>query len=382
MAISKSIVEMIYSRDPPGRFLKKCPDTEKWVELSLKEAATRTSQAMAYTVREMAKHKKKRRSLRLLRDRGASAESSTEYNASVENENTGTVSVPSTGAASALILGGELDDGANSTSRLNDASELSGAANNRMSAPAASLQQQILQLQLQQLCASSIPSATTSSANTGAPLNGLILLLAQAQLQQQQQQQAQLQQQLLLRQLLGQLPSSQLTQRSMLQNKNNSGAKLQAPALFQNSTTLMESLRQSNLVQNPFPSHQSGPINTQALLSLMTMLQSQPSITPPQFPWLTQQLNQVQQNLPHQAQNIQQLLAPLLTRTNPFVLLSPPQQQQPLNMLQQQANLLQHQISASASNSASNPGASTDDEPSSSIARARESDEDNEASDE
>jgi len=33
MDIAKAIVEAIYSMDPPGRFLKKCPKTRQWIEL-------------------------------------------------------------------------------------------------------------------------------------------------------------------------------------------------------------------------------------------------------------------------------------------------------------------------------------------------------------
>ena len=34
VAITKSIVEAIYSMEPPGRFLRKCATTGEWEELS------------------------------------------------------------------------------------------------------------------------------------------------------------------------------------------------------------------------------------------------------------------------------------------------------------------------------------------------------------
>ncbi|KAL7451104.1 hypothetical protein ACHAWC_002937 [Mediolabrus comicus] len=67
MMISRTIVDDIYSKEPPGRFLKECPDTRQWIELSRREAADKAAQAMAYTVRNAnsAKRasKKKRKAL-------------------------------------------------------------------------------------------------------------------------------------------------------------------------------------------------------------------------------------------------------------------------------------------------------------------------------
>ena len=64
--ISKAIVEAIYSMDPPGRFLKKCPDTGQWKELSRRDAADRAAQAMAFVIKgESLKEKRRRRRLGL-----------------------------------------------------------------------------------------------------------------------------------------------------------------------------------------------------------------------------------------------------------------------------------------------------------------------------
>ncbi len=66
MDISKAIVEAVYSMDPPSRFLKKCPDTGQWEELSRRDAADRAAQAMAYVIKgESLKEKRRRRRLRM-----------------------------------------------------------------------------------------------------------------------------------------------------------------------------------------------------------------------------------------------------------------------------------------------------------------------------
>ena len=64
--ISKSIVETIYSMEPPGRFMKKCTDTGLWRVLSQREAADKTAQAMAYVVRTSRNATKKHSSIPLV----------------------------------------------------------------------------------------------------------------------------------------------------------------------------------------------------------------------------------------------------------------------------------------------------------------------------
>ncbi len=64
--ISKAIVEAIYSKDPPGRFLKKCSKSGQWKELSKRDAADRAAQAMAYVINgKSLKEKRRRRRLNL-----------------------------------------------------------------------------------------------------------------------------------------------------------------------------------------------------------------------------------------------------------------------------------------------------------------------------
>ena len=74
MNMSNAIVESIYSMEPPGRFLKQCPDTGQWSELSKREAADRVAQAMAYAVRGKEKLKQKREERR--RSRSSSRQKS------------------------------------------------------------------------------------------------------------------------------------------------------------------------------------------------------------------------------------------------------------------------------------------------------------------
>ncbi len=65
MDMSKAIVEAIYSKEPPGRFLKQCPETGQWNELSKREAADKAAQTMAYAVKgEYLKQRKRERRLR------------------------------------------------------------------------------------------------------------------------------------------------------------------------------------------------------------------------------------------------------------------------------------------------------------------------------
>ncbi len=355
--------------DPPGRFLKKCPNTGGWEELPLKEAATRTSQAMAYAVRESAKQKKELRSLRSKSNKGAasstrSAKKPPRLPSYVNVHNAGSVSASMARAPAARSGGGEVgSDADSSVSNEEDGNNLGG--DNEISIPtppaAPSLQQQLLQLQ-QQSSTASLP------ANSGTPVNDLIQLLAQAQLQQRQQQQ----QQQLLRHLLGQFPLGLQTQlpspslpstlslstqsqslSSPLLPNGNSDILRYASALPQGST-LVNLLQQPSLLQNQAQS-QSSPLTTQSLLGLMSMLQNQPQPTPaitPQLPWLSQQLNQVQQNQQNQVQQ-NQLLASLLTTSPNQLLLQQQSQSQPLNLLQQ-VTLLQQQMAQPPSNSASN----------------------------
>jgi len=66
MEISKAIVEAVYSKNPPGRFLKKCSETGQLKELSRRDAADKAAQAMAYIIKgESLKEKRRQRRFNL-----------------------------------------------------------------------------------------------------------------------------------------------------------------------------------------------------------------------------------------------------------------------------------------------------------------------------
>ena len=60
MDISNAIVLEVYAMDPPGRFLKQCPDAGQWKQLSRRDAADRAAQAIAYAIRGKDEWKRKR----------------------------------------------------------------------------------------------------------------------------------------------------------------------------------------------------------------------------------------------------------------------------------------------------------------------------------
>ena len=176
--ISRSAVEAIHSLDPPGRFLKQCPDTGEWQELPLREACDKAAQAMAYVIRS-----------------GKNPQG-----------HGGAATIPSQPADQPLQLvtgNAYTNSGATNVHAI----ENNGNSDEFLLRANSSLQQQLL-LQLQQrqqqqqqlLLQLQQPSSTT--ATSGASLAQQ--LLAQAQLQQQQQQQQHQQQQLLLQHLVGQ----------------------------------------------------------------------------------------------------------------------------------------------------------------------------------
>ena len=284
MAISRSIAEAIYALEPPGRFLKKDPDTGEWIELSLKEAATRTSQAMAYAVRERSKQQKKKTGLNHRHHDGSKV--------SLSSDST---TLPTT-----------LNRGGSETS----SSDIGGQD--------LGLLQQLIQLQQS--------SGITHLPTSAGPLNGNGLA-AILQAQSQQQQQSQLQELLLLQQLTGQnplalqslLPPQSLPPQGglMMQNDILSRSLLQGNL---RGSSLMGSLQPASLLQNQVQV-QSSPTNNNA----QGLLNPLAAPAPQQPLWSEQN----------------QLLASLHSRNNQLAMLQ--QQSQPLNLLQQQALLLQQQ---------------------------------------
>jgi len=189
MDISKAIVEAIHSKEPPGRFLKRCPETAQWKELSKRDAADKAAQAMAYAVNgESMKQKRRERRMRSLLPLSSSKASAAPTQISDSDRPTqehleGSSSVAQRGLAAREVAG------------TNNAESASYGETGNSNVP-----QQLLP-QLQQF------SSTTLRTTSGAPLAanqlGLVEVLAQAVQQQRQHYQ---QQQLLLQLNLGQHP--------------------------------------------------------------------------------------------------------------------------------------------------------------------------------
>jgi hypothetical protein len=214
MDMSKSIVAAIYSKEPPGRFLKHCPETGQWNELSKREAADKAAQAMAYAVKgEYLKQKRRERRLRScplpsFNEGTASAQTQT---SDVSNRQEGYVA--SSVARRGLTAREKV--GTSNAEFAYPANDDHQASNEMVHAPVNYLPER-LGPQLQQSSSSTYP--TTSGAPLSANQYELVQVLAQAVQQQrrhyqQQQQQQQQQQLLLLQQTLwhhGQFQSTQL----------------------------------------------------------------------------------------------------------------------------------------------------------------------------
>eukprot|EP00984_Skeletonema_dohrnii_P017178 scaffold7767_cov86-Skeletonema_dohrnii-CCMP3373.AAC.3 len=212
MDISKAIVEAIYLKTPPGRFLKKCPDTGQWNELSTRDAADRAAQAMAYAIKgESLKEKRRqRRSSRKLSkdevdDNDVGRKSSQSSHRSTHNQQHATTDQLRDNASSSSAAHHGLDTrraGAVGTSNdMPSASELLHVLGN------SNLQQQLLLQRLQQpsTTTTTLPTSSVNSIDNNVDQHGLAQLLAQAMQQQQQQQ-------LPLHYTVGQNPLGQLLQ--------------------------------------------------------------------------------------------------------------------------------------------------------------------------
>ena len=203
MDMSKAIIEAIYSKDPPGRFLKKCSKSGQWKELRKRDAADRVAQAMAYAVRGKDETKRRREELR--RSRRISRQESKDNDDGGDDDDVGRKSLQNVARpvhlqrhettnqlshnhSSSVIhhelaarRGGAGAGGTwNNTQSATDLLRLPGNSN---------LQQQLLRLLFQQLHQSS--TVDNSSISQSVDQNGLIQLLALT-LQQQQQYQQQL----------------------------------------------------------------------------------------------------------------------------------------------------------------------------------------------
>eukprot|EP00985_Skeletonema_marinoi_P000618 scaffold224_cov108-Skeletonema_marinoi.AAC.16 len=345
MDISKAIVESIYLMGPPGRFLKKCPATGQWSELSKRDAADRTAQAMAYAIKgESLKQKRKDRRSRQQDDaRGAKSSQSAYRPINYHSEgNSSSSSVarhgltPRRGGA-AGTNNKDAPQSANDLLLLPENSNIQQQllqqlqqSNGTTALPIAlgnsqyvnqnaltqllshSLQQQQLPLQyilgqnqLGQLLQSQTPLQPAS-------LEGLTQMLAQAQ---QQQQQHNDQHQLFLQRLLNQqnvLPSASLP------------ASISAPFLT------------GNLFQN-LQQQANTPSNALLLSSMLNNLQQQPNpnAAVSNSPQETQQMDQLQRSL--MLQHNQLLASSLGASSNNQLPLFQQQSLQPFDQFLQQA---------------------------------------------
>ena len=201
ITMSNAIVEAIYSMKPPGRFLKKCPNTGQWSELSTRDAADRVAQAMAYAVRGKDKSKRRReerrRSLRSSRQK-----SKDEGYDDVVRKSSSQSANRSTHLQQRAIAD-QLRDNASSSSSAHHGLDTrrGGAVGTSNDMPSASdllhvlgnsnLQQQLLLQRLQQpsTTTTTLPTSSVNSIDNNVDQHGLAQLLAQAMQQQQQQQQ-------------------------------------------------------------------------------------------------------------------------------------------------------------------------------------------------
>eukprot|EP00984_Skeletonema_dohrnii_P005814 scaffold2053_cov106-Skeletonema_dohrnii-CCMP3373.AAC.5 len=213
MNMSNAIVEAIYSMEPPGRFLKQCAESGQWKELSKRDAADKTAQAMAYAVsgKEKSKRRRERRrqsrqSLSLAQDDVVGAASSQPIDQSAQQPQLnspkkkleGNVAVASSSSAARHGLNASGSTAAGSTDNTESAENgghTDSVADEMLHVPRNSnLQQQLMQ-QLQQSSRNNatLPTTLGNSIDQNVNQNGFTQLLLQTLQQQQLQQQLQLQ---------------------------------------------------------------------------------------------------------------------------------------------------------------------------------------------
>ena len=133
MDMSHAIVAAVYSMNPPGRFLKQCPDTGKWSELSERDAVERAAQAMGYAIRDKDDLKRKRDERRRSPRRSSRQKSSTEADDDDEDdvaaEALSSLSAPHNLSAVRASTAGDINNTTieSSTAAQNDRSGLSAA---------------------------------------------------------------------------------------------------------------------------------------------------------------------------------------------------------------------------------------------------------------
>jgi len=345
MNMSNAIVEAIYSMDPPGRFLKKCPSTGQWKELSKRDAADRVAQAMAYSVRGKEKSKQRReerrRSLRR-KSQGDDLDAKSSQGAAqpihpqqhvTNNHSGGDVSTyevqghsPRRGAAAGTSSGVQ-------------------SAREQLRVPGNSnLQQQLLQ-QLQQSSSNNttLPTTLGNSIDQNVNQNGLAQLLLQT-LQQQQQ--------IPLQYTFGQNPLGQLLQYPLQPALQHEGLTQLLAQAQQQQHNAQEQLILQHLLnqQNVLSSASLTPSISSLSAPYMTGTQPQPQ---PANINLLQTLQQ--QSNPPNVLLLSSVLSNLQRQPNPTAAISnAPQEVQQLDHLQRSLMLQQNQLLASSLSASSN----------------------------
>ena len=351
MNISESIVDAIYSMEPPGRFLKKCTETGRWTEIPKKEAADKAAQAMAYVIRAgVATAKKKPPQPRSRSSqRGAVTISSQRPRRSRPGLDAKTVGIASS-SVTAQGSGRRIDRGGDVGRNLNpnndaddDDDDGPGGESNIELSPGNSILQQRIQ-SLQQSSNTDLPSTSAAPPpNDLSRLDDMTRLIFEAQVlarvqqQHQLQQQQQQQQQLLLRYLIDQqhsfgLPPALPLPLSFSEQASSAQAALQLNDILRQAPTSLGQNQANFPITLPLANPNVGLHN-----SLMGnyFLRNQPILRTATAPQASQQLDQVAARLMLAVQQLDSLLIPALNH------LSLQQQSQLLDLLQQMIDLLQ-----------------------------------------
>jgi len=308
MNMSNAIVESIYSMEPPGRFLKQCPDTGEWNELSKREAADRVAQAMAYAIKgkdKLKQQRERRRSRSGSRQKSKDdvVEKSPQRDDRPTNNHLESLRSSSVARDGLAARGPGAAGSNNSESARND--DRSDLVANRMLLPDNSnLSQQLLQQLLQSSTSTSTALPTYSGAFRNTNQNGLVQALTQA-LQQQQQLQQQLKQQLLpLQYALGQDSLGGLQTQTPLQPALGAQTPLQ-PSLLEGLTQLLSQTQQQQ--QELLQQNEQQQLLIQRLLNQQTVFPSAslppnlslstPFLTGPRLPPANSALSQNQVQL-------------------------------------------------------------------------------------
>jgi hypothetical protein len=343
MDISKAIVEAIYSKTPPGRFLKKCPATGQWNELSRRDAADRAAQAMAYVIKgESLKEKRRQRRSRL-------------PDQPTNNHSEGTCTNHSSSSVAHHGLTARREGAAGTSDDVPSASDLLRVPEH------IKLQQQLLLQQLRKSSTTNLPTSVDNHQLVNQNGSGQLMF------QSMQQQHLQQQQQLPLQYTMGQNPfgiqthigltPQMLNQAQQLQH-NEQQQQLLRRLMTQQNVLPSPSLPMSMTLSAPFLTGHQSQLANNNFLQNQVQLQSNPSMLGV-LSSLQHQSNSSAgiSNVPQGAQQADQLQRSLMLQQNQLLassLCAPSKnqlqcQQQQLPPLRAQAAQLQRNLQGSHS---------------------------------